>query len=468
MIRPRVTVYIPCRDYGRFLAKAIDSVFGQIARDWELIIVIDGGADESLSVARQHEASRPGQVRVIVNEETQGLRHCANEALKAARGRYLVRLDADDYMDEACLLTLAGYLDAHPDVALVYPNWTYVAEDGTELRTERRKKIGREAGVLDLPPHGACTMVRTRVLKAIGGYDQQHSAQDGHELWLKVLHRYPVANVTTPLFYYRQHEASLSRDDERILASRRGIKRALAARNEGAVGPRAVAVIPVKNSYAHLPDVAMLRLAGKPLVDYTLEAATAEGLFELVYVFSDDPRVVEHCRGLKGVVADVRPADLSSDRTRLSEVLAAAVSRLEEEHGVYPDLVAMLSVHTPLRRPEHIREALDTLLLYDLDTVISTYEDFDLHFHHTKDGLRPLNPGVLDRLRLEREALYVGNGAVHVTWRDTVQPDSLFEGRVGHIVMPRHLSHYIKSSEDVSIVAAILDGRGAGDGKVLG
>jgi CMP-N-acetylneuraminic acid synthetase len=374
-----------------------------------------------------------------------------------ARGKYIVRLDADDYFDESALLVLSGVLDASPEVALVYPNWTYVSEDGRELGTERRKKIGSEVNVLDLPPHGACTMVRTRVLKSIGGYDTRHSAQDGHELWLKVLHRFAVANVTTPLFYYRQHGASISQNEERLLSSRRAIKRSLALRNSGPVTPCNVAVIPAKNTYTHLPNIALKPLGGKPLIDYTLEAACAAGSFRCVYVYTDDPEVVDHCSNFQGVIGELRPSDLSSERARLSEILFSAVARLEEGHAIYPDIVALLSVHTPLRRVEHIKEALDTLELYNLDCVISTYEDYDLHFVHAQNGLKPLNPGMIDQIRLEREALYVGNGAIHVAWRDILSPSTLLSGKVGHIVMPRHHSHYIKSSEDFRVVSAIIE-----------
>ena len=456
MKRPRVTVYVPCHNYGRFLRQALDSLFDQIYKDWELIIIIDGCSDESLSIAEPYLEKNPEKVRIISHSRAHGLRNCANLALEMARGSYIMRLDADDYLDESALLVLAGFLDKHTDFALVYPNWTFVSEDGKELGTERRKKIGRGTNILDLPPHGACTMVRTRVLKSVGGYDTRHSAQDGHELWLKILHRFPVMNVTTPLFYYRQHEASLSRNEERLLAARRAIKRSLAARNSGAVAHCTVAVIPAKNTYTHLPDIVLKPLGGKPLIDYTIEMACASAAFSSVYVFTDDPRVVDHCSKFNGVITGLRPSTLSSERVRLSEVLWSAVNRLEEEHQIYPDIVAMLSVHTPLRRVEHLIEALDTLDLYNLDCVISTYEDYDLHFLHAQNGLEPLNPGMIDQIRLEREALYVGNGAIHVAWRDALTPATLLNGKVGHIVMHRHQSHYIKSPEDFRVVSAMI------------
>lgn len=266
LTRPKVTVYITSLNYGRFLAEAVQSVLAQTLESWELLLVDDGSTDETGQIAA-HYAGSDDRIRAIRHETSQGLRSCANEVLTQARGDYIIRLDGDDYFDENALLVLASYLDMHPNVALVYPNWTYIDEDGTFLGIEKRKKIGVEAKVLDLPPHGAGTMVRRRVLKLIGGYDVQFDSQDGHELWLKVVNRFDVANVSTPLFFYRQHAASLSRDEQRLRNAHQQIKRRLNDGLSGSVRPRVVGIVPAKNTYAALPNIVLKELAGKPLID---------------------------------------------------------------------------------------------------------------------------------------------------------------------------------------------------------
>lgn len=455
MLRPCVTVYITSHNYGRFLRQAIDSVLHQTLEAWELFIVDDGSDDGTATIAAEAAAQDP-RITAIVHATSLGLRASANEVLAMARGEYVIRLDADDYFDENALLVLASYLDLHPDTALVYPNWIYIGEDGAFLGIESRKKVGREARLLDLPAHGACTMVRKRVLKAIGGYDPQFDAQDGHELWLKVLHRFEIGNVTTPLFYYRQHGTSMSRDEKRLEIARQKIKRGILSRQQGAIKPRVVAVIPAKNTYEQMPNVALEPVAGRPLIDYTLDAAYESGVFDHVYVFADDPRVIAHCEHYGGVLADLRPAHLSSSGKRLAEVLRAAVEQLEAGHEIFPDIVVLLSVHTPLRTANHIQEAVDTLRLHNVDNVISTYADIELHFRHGQQGMEPLNPGMLSRLRFEREALFVDNGAVHAMWRDFVGTEDLYRGRIGHIVMSREESMQVKSLADTAMIAAWL------------
>lgn len=454
--RPKVTVYIPCHHYGRYLRQAVESVLAQSYADWELIIVDDGSKDETAEIASRFEKAHPERIRVIRQAVSRGLQFSANAALEAARGEYLLRLDADDFLDENALLVLASYLDRHPETALVYPNYIYVDEAGSPLGVEHRKRIGEEAKLLDLPAHGAGSMARKRVLKSLGGYDPQYRSQDGYELWLNLLHRYGVANVRTPLFFYRQHPASQSRDEERLLETRRKIKRDIVDRRQAAVGLRMAAIITAKNTYEGFPNVVLTEAAGVPLIDYTLQAAQAAGIFETLLVTTDDPKVVEHCVRFPGVETRLRPAELSQERALESEVAEDAVRWLEKERGIHADVLVLLSVHSPLRGGEHIREAVDTLILYNTDSILSVYEDYDLHYLHGPFGLIPLNPAMHRRIRLEREALYVANGAIRALWRDVLTAQDVTGQRVGHIVMPRSLSFQVKTPQDLRVIEQLL------------
>lgn len=456
----KVTVYVPSRNYGRFLRKALDSVFGQSFDGWELIVFDEASDDETQAIAREFQAQAPDRVRCIRHERPTGLRACANEALDLARGEYIIRLDADDYLDQSALLVLSDYLDRHPDVGLVYPNWIYITEFGDVIGVERRKQIEDEVEVLDLPAHGACTMIRKRVLKAVGGYDTDFDSQDGHELWLKALHRFRPGNVQTPLFYYRKHASSMSRDLDGLLEARRKIKKKVAGTYSGPVKPRIAAIVPVKNTYEHMPNIALEPLAGRPLVDFTLDCAHQCAAFDLIHVTTDDQAVVDHCSRHEGVVGHRRDMRLSDPEVQLQTVIEEAIKHIETELEFFPDIVAILNVHAPLRRAAHVQEALDTLLVYEVDQVISTYEDTDLHFRHGRRGLEPLNFGATRTLRLEREALFAWNGAVHVFWRDILPTESLYSGRIGHIIMPRIDSVQVKYPEARYRVENIMRERG--------
>jgi glycosyltransferase involved in cell wall biosynthesis len=93
--RPEVTVAIPFRNPGAFLELAIRSVFAQTHQDWELILLDDGSSDGAREFAGSIEDDR---VRVYHDGQFLSLPARLNQAIALARGRYFLRMDADDVM----------------------------------------------------------------------------------------------------------------------------------------------------------------------------------------------------------------------------------------------------------------------------------------------------------------------------------------------------------------------------------
>src|SRR3990167_4503438 len=217
MSEPLVTVYITNHNYARYLRQSIESVLGQKFTDFELIIIDDGSTDGSLEILTEYERHPQGR---IVSQENHGLTVANNIALRMARGRYIVRLDADDYFDENALLVMSNYLERHPDVGLVFPDYYTVDAAGEIIALQRRHDFQQDVTLYDQPAHGAGTMIRRECLLALGGYNEQFSRQDGYELWLRFIQQYQVANVNLPLFCYRRHPTSLTRDEAGLLETR--------------------------------------------------------------------------------------------------------------------------------------------------------------------------------------------------------------------------------------------------------
>ena len=139
---PKITVYIPTYNYARFLDAAIQSVLKQTMDDWELIVINDGSTDNTAEILEPYRAYP--KIRIL-EHENKGLNFTNNIALRAAEGEYLMRLDADDFLDESILLVLSNILDTKPGVGLVYPDYYHVDEDGEIIEIVRRQKIGEES-----------------------------------------------------------------------------------------------------------------------------------------------------------------------------------------------------------------------------------------------------------------------------------------------------------------------------------
>ena len=115
---------------------------------------------------------------------------------------------------------MVNKLEATKNAGLVYGNYYYTDEDGKILDVEFKNRLANEDIASQLPPHGACTLFRTRSLKNVGGYSEKVNAQDGWDLWYKLFGRIGAANLDVPIFYYRQHGNSMSRDCKRLLEAR--------------------------------------------------------------------------------------------------------------------------------------------------------------------------------------------------------------------------------------------------------
>lgn len=448
---PKVTVYITNHNYGRFVAQAIESVLAQKFSDWELIIIDDGSTDGSEAIIRGYEDSP--KIRVVF-QENRGLTLSSNIALRLSRGKHIMRLDADDYLDENALLVLSNILDTHPEVGLVYPDYYRVDEHGEILSIERRNKVGKEILLYDVPAHAACTMIRKECLLELGGYSEDISCHDGYDLWLRFIEKFSVYNVNVPLFYYRQHARSLSRNRERVLHTRRWIKRRhIEERKKKSVN--VVAVIPVRGSDYEEPAYALRRIADRPLIDYTLEAVLESQAFKHVVVVSEDEAVLNYVQSVPGVSVMKRPSELARRNTPIAPTVRFVLDHLENPQAT--DAFMLLYVNSPLRRDTHIRNAIDTMLIFDVDSVISVYEDLSNHYLHVGTGLRPLFQR--RTLRLEKEALWVENGAIYLSKVGNLRESDYLGKKIGHIVMLRHEGMQIDTEEDFRLVEYMLNGR---------
>ena len=450
----KVTVYIPSYNYGRYLDRAIQSVLKQSMEDWDLIIIDDGSTDDTQEVLgkyRNHSKIR------IVEQENRGLNVTNNIAVRLANGRYIMRLDADDYVDENILLILSNVLDTRPEVGLVYPDYYRIDDQDEILEVVRRKKIDDEVELLDLPAHGACTMIRKENLIEVGGYSEEFRCQDGYDLWLKMIASYRPYNVNIPLFYYRQHGHNMTSQQGKILATRAAIKRRFVESEiEGQV-PRVLGLVSAIGRSVYPQSHPFVQLAGKPLIWYTISEVLKSKLIDRVVVSSEDDAVLEYASKFPDIVPLKRSAELTKSTARREDIAQEVLTDLKAASGYEPDAVCTLSINTPLRRADHIDRAIDTMIIFGADSVVSVQEELGLFYRHLRLGLAPLgNSG--GTLRLERDALYKANGAIHLTRTHTIQAGQLDTQRIGHITMLPEESIKTNSEFELWLAEKIFQG----------
>lgn len=203
---PAVTVIMPVRDAGAYLAPAVESILTQTFGDLELVAIDDGSTDGSGEVLERF-ALRDARIRVV-RQAGRGLVATLNGGLELARGRFVARMDADDVSAPERLAHQVACLEARPEVGAVGCFMRILRTDGPTAHpwtapvepSEIRAQLA----------HRTClshaTMVARRdVLIAIGGYRAQFVHAEDADLEARLSERVDLSNVPLPLYDYRMH-----------------------------------------------------------------------------------------------------------------------------------------------------------------------------------------------------------------------------------------------------------------------
>lgn len=437
-----VTIYVPSRNYGKFLDKALESISNQVYKNWELFIIDEASEDNTLIIAEYFKQKTLQEVYIIRNDKPIGLQKIANHILRKSKGKYIIRLDADDWLDEMALLIMITKFESDLNIGLVYGNYFYTDIRGKVLGFERRLKIGQEDDSMNIPPHGACTMIKTNLLKSLSGYSEEINSQDGWDLWFKLTKISKPANVEAPIFFYRQHENSLSRDSQRLLNSRSKI---FEFQNnnlkKGGYKNKCLAIIPVKQSYDNIANIPFLKVQGKSLLELSIKSALDSNLISDVLISTNSDEVLDFSKKLENenkideIIKIKRPDNISINSINPIEIIVHALGEYYKIKSYYPDTVVFLSIHCPNRNSLHVNKAINAFHVQGCDSLVSVVEERAPIFKHGKYGLKLENPGRFQGLNFEREIFYKFNGAIIISWVNQILNNSLFGEKIGFIEM---------------------------------
>lgn len=447
----KISVYMAAYNYADFIEEAINSVINQTLDDWELIVINDGSTDDTEEVLKQYESNQ--KIRII-HQQNQGLNITNNIALRLARGQYIMRLDADDYLDENALSVLSDSLDRNKEFDLVFPDYYEVDEHGKVLDLIRRDKLDDDVEILDLPAHGACTMFRTNTLKRLGGYIEDFQCQDGYELWLRFIQKYKPKNINIPLFYYRQHSKSLTKNKKKILDTRREIKKRFVKRELNGKLPKVVAIIPASRQTNYVKNDALIDMCGKPLIWYTISEALKCKSFEEIIISSGDDDVLEFSKNFENLTLHKRSPEIDTN-SRRGDLGLDALQSLSKIDRASIDYVCFLNVNSPMRTVEHIDWAINTLMIFNVDNVISVDEELNNLFLHGESGLSPVTNSD-SIIKLERDTLYRENGAITIIHIDNLFDESS-KKKTGHITLLPQESVRINSDFEFWLAEKLLE-----------
>lgn len=195
----------------RYLRESIESVLSQTCEDFEFLIIDDGSTDSTRKIILSYADRR---IRLIENERNIGLTRSLNRGLRAARGEFIARQDADDISEPQRFERQIDFLERHPDVA-VLGTW-YTEIDGDGVRGMQRELPWEYTAIrwsfyfFNPFVHSAVVFRRRLVLDRLGMFDESLPFAQDHEYWWRIARHLPVANLPEFLMRFRIHAGSLT------------------------------------------------------------------------------------------------------------------------------------------------------------------------------------------------------------------------------------------------------------------
>jgi glycosyltransferase involved in cell wall biosynthesis len=211
---PIVSVIIPAYNASKYLEEAIETVLNQSFKDFELLIIDDGSADNTLTIAH-HCQEQDSRIQVI-SQKNQGVSMTRNYGVRQAKGKLIAFLDADDKWFPNKLETHVKQFDANKELGVGFGRVTFLDAAGNLTNTFSRSLLK------DLKPHHffyenptvTCSnlVVRREVFDEVGFFDELMMHSEDLEWCLRVScsQCWLIEGMDQILVQYRTSSGSLS------------------------------------------------------------------------------------------------------------------------------------------------------------------------------------------------------------------------------------------------------------------
>lgn len=236
------SIVMPVYNCAIYICKAIESILAQTYVNFELIIINDGSTDNTQNIIDSYKDNRI----VSIFQENAGVASACQKGLFMAKGKYIMRHDADDICLPEKLERQVKFLEAHNDIALVGTQVAFMTYRGKIAHNCRQPKNEyfqgqsyRLVSIDDFNPYSPIThatiLARTEVLRNLGGYRKEFLTSEDTDLWLRLLDHHKAAVLNKCDYFVRLNPASATRRYQKTINFYRNlaIQFAYERRNKG-------------------------------------------------------------------------------------------------------------------------------------------------------------------------------------------------------------------------------------------
>ncbi len=203
----KISVVVPVFNREKYIARCLRSLLNQSIprKDYELIVVNDGSDDKTNQILDFFQDAFREEIKVIENEKNLGLPASLNIGINSSKGKYIVRVDSDDYVNKNFLLIL--YL-------MVSLNSTYAAIACDYYLVDDKEKIIEQINC-DKKPIGCGIIFEISHMKSVGLYNKNYLINEDREFRERFEKKYFIKRLPLPLYRYRRHSKNMTNKNEK-------------------------------------------------------------------------------------------------------------------------------------------------------------------------------------------------------------------------------------------------------------
>lgn len=212
----KVSIIIPCHNQADFVEEALQSALNQTYKNIEIICVNDGSSDNSAEIIKTF-SDKYKNIVFFDEKENRGVIYSRNMAINAAKGDYVLPLDADDKIETTFVEKAVQILEKSPDIGIVYSKANFFGYKNEEWKLPDFSP----SEILFANQIFGCAMFRKADFFKAGCYkDYMKLGCEDWDLWLSFLELgLKVHRIDETLFYYRKLEKQKTRTDFAITHS---------------------------------------------------------------------------------------------------------------------------------------------------------------------------------------------------------------------------------------------------------
>ena len=168
------------------------------SENYEIIVVDDYSEDNSWNIINNFQ----GLVKPLRTSSNSGVSAASNMGIRQSKGKYIVRVDGDDFINKNFLHSLYEILEWNEDIGFVYCDHIIVKEN-----RERLRSINTLEKLLD---NGAGIMFRKKYIESIGLYDENLRNREDYDLLLRYIKNFNGYHLRLPYYRYFKRTGSLT------------------------------------------------------------------------------------------------------------------------------------------------------------------------------------------------------------------------------------------------------------------